>query len=362
MPSPSLIHRHVPGGSPAKQPERQPPLGWFRRNSRWLNAAAFTALATVGPAQTSEATAQASGKASREADPRSKVVQGAAYQALLKQISHIAQASKGEVGVAAINLRTGASVEYNATQAVSLASTFKVPLAAYAMHLAEVGRLSLSEPVPVAREDMIEPGVLYDHFRHSGTMISTINAIELSITLSDNSATDVVFRRVGGPAPANAWLREKGHGNVNVGTLLLKDLFAEQSPSSPPPALADTAALPSPTPRAVVNFLADLHRGRIINAEHTATLLDIMSRTAGERISAQLPPGVKVLHKTGTNIGGGTATVNDIGYMQMSNGDWIAIGVYIKQSPLTVAHSTRDKVIGGISRSIYDYFALTAAR
>jgi beta-lactamase class A len=71
---------------------------------------------------------------------------------------------------------------------------------------------------------------------------------------------------------------------------------------------------------------------------------------------------VKVLHKTGTNIGDGNATVNDIGYIQMPDRGWIAIAIYIKQSPLTVAHSTRDKVIGGISRSIYDYFALTGLR
>jgi hypothetical protein len=38
----------------------------------------------------------------------------------------------------------------------------------------------------------------------------------------------------------------------------------------------------------------------------------------------------------------------------------VAIGVYIKDSPLEVSHGTRDKVIGGISRSIYDYFVLTA--
>lgn len=286
----------------------------------------------------------------------------AAYEALLKQISLIAQASKGQVGVAAIDLRTGASVEFKGDEAVSLASTFKIPLAVYAMHLSEQGRLSLTAPVPVPRDDMIEPGVLYDHFRHSGTMISTLNAIELSVAISDNSATDVVFKQVGGPAAANAWLRQKGYPQVNVGRQILKDLFAEPDAPKPSSRLADTTALPSPTPKAVVNFLADLQRGRILNAENTATLLDIMSRTVGERISAQLPPGVKVLHKTGTNIGGGNATVNDIGYVQMPDGGWMAIVVYIKESPLTVAHSTRDKVIGGIARSIYDFFVLTARR
>jgi beta-lactamase class A len=308
-----------------------------------------------------EAAAQVRGKPTRQEKPVSNPTTGAAYQALLQQIAHIAQVSKGEVGVAAIDLRTGSRVEFKANDEVSLASTFKVPLAAYAMHLAEQGKLSLSEPIHVRREDMIEPGVLYDHFRHTGTMISILNAIELSVSISDNSATDIVFRSVGGPAGVNAWLRQRGHPHINVGTKILKDRFAGPDSSKSPSVLVDTSVLLSPTPLAVVNFLADLHQGRIINATNTALLLDIMSRTVGDRISAQLPPGVKVLHKTGTIIGS-HATVNDIGYIQMPDGGWVAIAVYIKQSPLTVSHSTRDKVIGGISRSIYDYFVLTSVQ
>lgn len=327
----------------------------------WLiNAIVVLAVTTLGSVAPGKAVAQSSGgRAATVAPSRSATARGGAYEALLKQISQIAAVSRGHVGVAAVDLRTGASVEYRANEAVSLASTFKVPLAVYAMHLAEAGKLSLSEPVAVSREDMIEPGVLYDHFRHAGTMISLMNAIELSVSISDNSATDVILRNVGGPAAANAWLRAKGYPQVNVGRQLLKDLFAEPSASSPPPSVADTNALPSPTPAAVVRFLADLRRGRIINAEHTSTLLEIMGRTAGERISAQLPPNVKVLHKTGTTIGSGKATVNDIGYMQLPDGGWIAIAAYITDSPLEVSHGTRDKVIGGISRSIYDYFVMT---
>lgn len=292
---------------------------------------------------------------------RSDTAVGSAYEALIKQISHIAKTSKGEVGVAAVDLRTGRRVEFNATKEVSLASTFKVPLAAYALHLSEQGKLSLSEPIHVAREDMLEPGVLYDYFRHEGTMISMLNAIELSVSISDNSATDVIFRKVGGPAPVNLWLRQKGYPHVNVGTMILKDRFAESDSTKRSSVFVDNTVLLAPTPQTVVNFLVDLHQGRIINTKNTAILLDIMGRTVGERISAQLPSGVKVLHKTGTIIGS-SATVNDIGYIQMPDGGWIAIAVYINQSPLTVSHGTRDKVIGGISRSIYDYFVLTNNR
>jgi hypothetical protein len=83
-----------------------------------------------------------------------------------------------------------------------------------------------------------------------------------------------------------------------------------------------------------------------------------MSRTAGERIGLRLPGSVRVLHKTGTLFGDGSMSVNDVGYMIAPDDSVIAIAVFITDSPQSVAHSTRDKVIADIARSIYDYFQL----
>jgi D-alanyl-D-alanine carboxypeptidase len=83
-----------------------------------------------------------------------------------------------------------------------------------------------------------------------------------------------------------------------------------------------------------------------------------MSRTLGERISLQLPPGAIVLHKTGTLLGADVVSANDVGYMQLPDGRTIAIAIFIGQSAAAVSHSTRDRIIGSIARSIYDYFLL----
>lgn len=103
-------------------------------------------------------------------------------------------------------------------------------------------------------------------------------------------------------------------------------------------------------------FLAELHRGRLLSKSSTASLLDIMSRTAGERIKLHLPADVQVLHKTGTLSGDGTLSVNDVGYMTVPGGETVVIAVFITQSPEAVAHSVRDNVIGHLARSIHDYF------
>lgn len=67
---------------------------------------------------------------------------------LLEELARIAAASKGTVGVSAIDIATGQVTAFNADERFKMASTFKVPVA--------------------RREDMIEPGVLFEHFRHPG--------------------------------------------------------------------------------------------------------------------------------------------------------------------------------------------------
>ena len=281
---------------------------------------------------------------------------------LLDELARIAAASKGTVGVAAIDLATGDVVAFNADERFEMASTFKVPVAVYALRLAEEGRLSLTEPVPVRREDMVAPGVLSEHFRHPGVAISLLNAMELSVTVSDNGATDMILQRVGGPAAVQAWLQSRGYTEMNIGSRTVKETFAPAVASQPTD--ADAARLDrTVTPREMARFLAELHRGRLIAAEGTTTILEMMGRTVGDRLALHLPPGTVVRHKTGTLLGGGEGvSVNDVGYVTRPNGAVIVMAVFIKNSPESVAHSTRDKVIGHVARAIYDDIQLRAAR
>jgi len=108
----------------------------------------------------------------------------------------------------------------------------------------------------------------------------------------------------------------------------------------------------------MAELLARLQRGELQNGEGRATILEVMQRTKGDRLSLQLPPGIPVRHKTGTLFAGSGLSVNHVGLIEMPRGDAVAIAVFIKDSPEAVSHSTRDKVIGGISRAIYDYYLI----
>ena len=278
---------------------------------------------------------------------------------LLQELARIAAASKGTVGVAAIDMATGDVVAFNADERFAMASTFKVPVAVHALRLAQEGRISLTEPVPVRREDMVAPGILFEHFRHPGVAISLLNAMELSITTSDNGATDMILRRVGGPAAVQAWLNARGYAAMHIGSRTVKETFAPGA--APRPGNAGTLDRTA-TPREMARFLADLHRGRLLAADGTTTILEMMGRTVGDRLALFLPPGTSVRHKTGTLLGGEGVSVNDVGYVTRPNGAVVVMAVFIKNSPESVAHSTRDRVIGHVARAIYDDLQLRAAR
>ncbi len=280
---------------------------------------------------------------------------------LLEELARIAEASKGTVGVTAIDLETGDVTAFNADQRFKMASTFKVPVAVYALRQAQEGRLSLTEPIPVRREDMIAPGILFEHFRHPGVAISLLNAMELSVTTSDNGATDIILQRVGGPAAVQAWLKSRGYAEMNIGSRTVKDTFTPAV--APTPLDAEAVRIDrTVTPRDMARFLADLHRGQLLAPEGTTTILDMMGRTVGDRLALYLPPGASVRHKTGTLLGGEGISVNDVGYVKRPNGAVVVMAVFIKDSPESVAHATRDKVIGHIARAIYDDIQLRAAR
>lgn len=148
---------------------------------------------------------------------------------------------------------------------------------------------------------------------------------------------------------------------MNIGSRTVKATFTPGA--APQPMDPETARLDrTVTPHEMARFLADLHRGQLLAPEGTATILDIMGRTIGDRLSLHLPPGATLRHKTGTLLGSEMVSVSDVGFVTRPNGSVVVMAVYIKDSPTSVAQSTRDKVIGHIARAIYDDVQLREAR
>jgi len=145
------------------------------------------------------------------------------------EIRRITNAASGEVGVAAWRLDgSGPRMLLNADEDFPMASTFKVAVAGALLGKVDAGTLSLETVLPVDKSRYVESEVIADTLIHSGVNLSIHNLLELMLTRSDNTATDVLTSAAGGPAAVTAWVRGQGINGLRVDrdtAAILRDFF-----------------------------------------------------------------------------------------------------------------------------------------
>lgn len=304
-----------------------------------------------------------------------------------REVQRLAALAGGVMGVGALHLESGRSVFLNRGERFPMASSYKVPIAVQLLERVDRGEMRLDSMIALAPGD-IHPGsgILAQLFDKPGVILSVRNLLELTLLISDNSATDVVLRAAGGPELVTRRMRELGIEGIRVDrpTIQLigdwrgvRDLppnndvpperFRELSQAVTPAARDSAAAAfehderDTATPEGMLLLLEKVWREEALGSESTALLLDIMTRstTGLGRLRGMLPPTVSVAHKTGT-IGG---TTNDIGIITLPDGaGHVAIVAFVKAS--TRAVEERELAIAQVARAIYDYFVfnpMTAA-
>lgn len=305
----------------------------------------------------------------------------AAPPALEAEIARLAAPADGILGVAA--WRTdghGPRVLINADQPFPMASTFKVAVAGTILTKVDRGQLSLDQLVPVEWGMMVESEGLAGTFKYPGVSVSVRNLLELMLTVSDNTATDVLTRLAGGPAAVTSWVRGQGVEGFRVDrdtAGLIRD-FYHIPPGSFPEALAaavkadpkleergdklnpefDADPRDTATPLAMASLLERIFTGKALSPASTALMTGIMERntTGKARIRGRLPAGVTVAEKTGT-IG---ASLNDVGMITLPGGGKLLVAVFIRKSKKPF--EDRELVIADISRALYDYYLFEGAQ
>jgi beta-lactamase class A len=330
---------------------------------------AFAALALL--MAWTPAAAEPAGPASEQNDSR-----------LLNEVKRHADAAKGTVGVSALHLETNRRFNFNAQQTFPMASTYKVAIAATVLDAVDRGRMSLATMVPIVPHHLVAGDMLRTGFAHPGISLSLANLLELMITLSDNSATDVLLEHVGGPAAVNRRLAELRIPALRVDRStanILRDYLSLPRPSTPmafdkqmaslrPDELASIQAIgqtqvnasfetdprDSATPASMTSLLASLWQGKALRRPTRDFVVAVMSRTSTgkTRIRGALPPGTPVAHKTGTVPG----ITNDVGVVTLPDGNHLVLSIFIKGSPAPLEQ--REQAIAQITRTVFDYFIL----
>lgn len=283
-----------------------------------------------------------------------------ALDPLSAEFERLARLPSGTVGVTAIHVETGRRAAFHADESFPMASSFKVPIAIELLHRVDQAQEKLDRMVTLEKSDYHPgSGTLTALFNppgvdQPGVALSLRHLLELMLRISDNSATDILLREVGGPEAVNQRLKALDVSGILMSgptKTMIENWRANSSAFN-----QDTRD--SSTPAGMALLLQKLALGKALSGANTALLLDILRRseTGDSRLKGILPAGTVVMHKTGS-IGG---TTNDVGVIRLpGNAGHVAIAVFIKASADPVAQ--RERVIAELARAAHDYFLFVKA-
>jgi len=316
----------------------------------------------------------------------------------------------GRVGVAARDLASGAEVLYRPDEPFPLASVFKVPLMVALLRAVDAGSVTLDERIELT-ERVKSPGSTLVHC-DPGLTPTLRDLLYLTITLSDNTATDMLWRRLGRDA-INRAMRELGLESIDcsmpnreyfliemlrngdwegmsaadvvtkwrglddderrtaldrveelnaglTGADFLRHMVARygwgDEKDYDDAFIFDQALDNRGTPRDVAELLAMVVEGRCASGRSCALMVEVLSRQEWTtRIPAGLPPGLRIANKTGSVAG----TVNDAAIVYPPAGRPFVMVVFCKGLSYA-AQTAAEKTIARIAGDAYA--SLTASR
>ena len=236
---------------------------------------------------------------------------------LEQQLSSLVSDKSADVGVAALDLNTGETVSIKGNTPFPMASTVKVAIAALYLAQVDHGRRSLDDTI---------------------NGMSARSLMSRMLIHSDNVATDILLKDLGGPSAVHDWLQDNGVTGLRVDRTIADLLHSKRD-------LWDRRD--SSTPVAMVDLLKRIYKAELIKPQSRDYLLDLMAQcqTRKNRMKALLP-GVPVEHKTGTLDG----LTDDVGFISLPDGRRVAVAIFARGG------NDRPRTIAETARAIYDGF------
>ncbi|MDI3306274.1 MAG: class A beta-lactamase [Acetobacteraceae bacterium] len=243
--------------------------------------------------------------------------------------------SGGRLGVAVLDAATGRRIGHRADERFPMCSTFKFLAAGFVLARVDRGEESLARRVTFTERDLVPWSPVTKH-RTGAAGMTIAELCEAALTLSDNTAGNLLLASFGGPAGLTAYARTLGDGVTRLDRF--ETALNEAIPGDP----RDTT-----TPAAMLENLRRLVLGDALSGpsreQLTAWLL--ANRTGDKRLRAGVPKDWLVGDKTGSGNNGAT---NDIGVFWPPGRAPIIVTAYLAEAP--VPEEDRNAVLAEVGR------------
>jgi beta-lactamase class A len=211
--------------------------------------------------------------------------------ALRRTLDSIADRHHGVVGYSIIDLDNGARISRRGDEKFPTASLIKVPILVTVFDLVAKGQLSLDDPLTVLKIDQTEGSGVLQYF-HNGTVITVRDAAWLMITISDNTATNllldrIVIRRVWDKMDSLGLHDTRVHSKAN---LRLASIAMDSSVKY---------GFGVTTPNEMARLFELLYRGKAVNPAADSTMIDILEHNTMDAMLQRYAGGIRAAHKDG---------------------------------------------------------------
>ncbi len=258
---------------------------------------------------------------------------------LAAAFARIEQESGGRLGVAVLDTRTGMQSGHRSDERFPMCSTFKLLAAAAILRRVDAGAEQLDRRVRYAAKDLVTYSPITEKHVADGMTLGEL--CDAAITLSDNTAGNLLLAALGGPGGITAFARSLGDDVTRLDRI--EPELNEAIPGDP----RDTTS-----PAAMTANLRSLLIGDALSASSRARLTAwlLANKTGDTRLRARLPAGWRVGDKTGLGANG---TNNDVGVFWPPGRAPIVVSAYLTETA-AVPSTQRDAAIAAVGHAVVE--------
>jgi beta-lactamase class A len=286
-----------------------------------------------------------------QAVPRAQQAQQPPLQRLQASIERTTKSVNAAWGIYVKSLETSEEIAIDADRQMETMSTIKIPLMIEAFEQIKAGRFRLTDTYTFALADS-QPGTGTIQRLDPGAVMTVKDLITMMIIVSDNTATEVLYRMVGGPDAVNARMQAMGLQKtraMNVPSKWFPELRA--APTTEQFYREGKHPFGFSTPREMGRLLEMMERGALVDKASSDLMLRIMRAQLYRTRIPRYVTGYTIPHKTGDFL---PYVGDDVGMLE-------APGRTIVVSIFTGDHfgsgEMLENAIGLVAKDVADYFA-----
>jgi beta-lactamase class A len=261
-------------------------------------------------------------------------------EALSDAFARIEAQSGGRLGVAALDTSNGSRAGHRMDERFAMCSTFKLLAAAAILGRVDAGKERLDRRVSYAKSDLVTYSPITE--QHVGDGMTLPELCEAAITVSDNTAANLLLAGLGGPDSVTAFARSLGDTMTRLDRN--EPTLNEAIPGDP----RDTT-----TPAAMLANIRALVLGDALSPPSRDQLKAwlLANKTGGGRLRAGLPGDWAVGDKTGSGDYGST---NDVGVIWPPGRAPLVVTIYFTETK--AALEQRIAVLASVGHAIAQAF------